>query len=330
MTGDLVTLPPGMLDLLLPMHLILDADGIIRHAGPTLAKVAGQALDGLRFDRVFALRRPSDPATAADLLRHDGRLRLALAGPPAVALRGQAVALDEGGVLVNLSFGISVVEAIADRALTAADFAVTDLTVELLYLVEAKGAVMRESTRLNESLKVAKAAAETQALSDTLTGLGNRRAMAETLARLIARRAPFGLMHLDLDHFKAVNDTLGHAAGDHVLTVVAQALREATRAADLVARIGGDEFVLILNDSTDLAPLAELGHRLIAALERPIRWNRQTCRISGSVGVTSTALYARPDPDRMLSDADEALYASKHAGRGTVTLARSGDLAATG
>lgn len=309
------------LDQLLPMHMLVAPDGDLRHIGPTLRKLAGADIRGLGILDVFDIRRPRDPASTSDLLRAPGgRLQLSLRDGPHTPLKGQAVALADGGLLVNLSLGISVVDAVARHHLTAADFAPTDLTIEMLYLVEAKTAVMRESLRLNARLNEAREQAESRALSDPLTGLGNRRAMDEALVKLVERRERFGLLHLDLDYFKDVNDTLGHAAGDHVLTVVAAILREVTRSRDILARVGGDEFVVLIRDQTDPETLTTLAARLIAALERPIRWNRRCCRISGSVGITTTDHYPRPDPDRMLCDADEALYVSKRSGRALATM----------
>jgi diguanylate cyclase (GGDEF)-like protein len=117
-----------------------------------------------------------------------------------------------------------------------------------------------------------------------------------------------------------VNDTLGHAAGDTVLAEVARVLTAMVRDNDLAARVGGDEFVVLFDGLTDAAQLAEIGRRIITRLERPIRFRKRTCRISGSIGITTTENYPTPDADRMLSDADTALYASKHAGRATVTI----------
>src|SRR5690606_16624789 len=122
----------------------------------------------------------------------------------------------EDEMLIDLSFGIAVIEAVRRHDLTATDFAATDLAVEMLYLAEARAAVMRAALSLNDRLRAARREAEALAMRDTLTGLGNRRALDEALQRLIARREPFGLMHLHLDYFKDVNDTLGHAAGDAV------------------------------------------------------------------------------------------------------------------
>ena len=131
--------------------------------------------------------------------------------------RGLAVPTGDGGMLLNLSFGIRLIDAVRQHALTDADFAATDMAVEMLYLVEVKQAVMTELRRLNLRLQGAKATAEEQALTDTLTGLRNRRALDVSLPALIGQGVAFGLMHIDLDYFKQVNDTLGHAAGDQVL-----------------------------------------------------------------------------------------------------------------
>ena len=228
------------------------------------------------------------------------------------------------GMLVNLSFGIAVAEAVRDHALTDADFAVTDLAIELLYLHEAKSAVMDELNGLNLRLQAARAAAEEQALTDPLTGLANRRALEIALCQaaetVVRGGRPFALMHLDLDFFKSVNDTLGHAAGDHVLTEVARVLREETRHEDVIARVGGDEFVLILRGLTDEGKLLALAGRIIARMEEPMSFEGKPCRISGSAGIAISTLYPVQNPDRILSDADLALYASKRGGRGRATV----------
>jgi len=179
---------------------------------------------------------------------------------------------------------------------------------------------MDESRRLNERLHGARLAAEEQAIPDTLTGLRNRRAMDQSLAGLAARGSEFALMHLDLDYFKTVNDTHGHAAGDHVLQAAARVLLDETRHGDTVARVGGDEFVLIFPGLVDEVRLARIAGRIVKRLEEPVEFQGKTCRISGSIGFTTSRFYEVPDLDQMLSDADVALYASKHKGRACTTM----------
>jgi diguanylate cyclase (GGDEF)-like protein len=179
---------------------------------------------------------------------------------------------------------------------------------------------MEELRQLNLRLHGAKAAAEEQALTDTLTGLRNRRALDHALAQTIEREIPFGLMHIDLDFFKTVNDTLGHAAGDHVLRQVARVLVDETRTGDTVARVGGDEFTVLLPRQTDPARLLTIANRIIAKLKQPMDFEGNPCRISASIGMTISTLYPAPLPEQMISDADLALYAGKHAGRGVARL----------
>ncbi|WP_323006752.1 diguanylate cyclase domain-containing protein [Pseudorhodobacter sp.] len=317
------------LDRLMPMHLWISGKGHIESAGSTLRKAFGaKTLVGGRFFDLFEVRRPGGVFTVEDMRRHDGaRLQIVPKDPCEVqGLRGVAVGLPKcGGVLVNLSFGIGVIEAVSAHRLTDADFAATDLAMELLYVVEAKTAVTEELRQLNLRLQGARDAAEEQALTDTLTGLRNRRALDATMSIWIDRKVPFGLMHIDLDYFKAVNDTLGHAAGDHVLCEVAKTLLSVTRAGDTVARVGGDEFVIVFRDLTDPTKLSGIADRVVAQLSEPSIFQGAVCRISASIGITISTDYGQPSADKMLSDADEALYACKNAGRGQAKLFRGVD-----
>lgn len=318
-----VQLQPACLNRFMPMFLVIDPEGRITVVGKTIAKLfAGQMLIGASLFDVFDLRRVGAITTVAALAARVAQPLTLTRRDGGGALRGLALPMAEGqGFLFNLSFGIGVVDAVRQYGLTDADFAATDLAIELLYVMEAKTAVMGELARLNHSLKGAKSAAEARALTDTLTGLGNRRALDAALAEVIGRGGRFALLHLDLDYFKAVNDTRGHAAGDHVLRAAAAALREATRAHDLVMRVGGDEFVIILTVPPDVPGLMRIAARIIEGLEAPIAWEGQDCRISGSIGIALSTQYAVPDGVTMQADADAALYASKRAGRGRATMA---------
>ena len=316
------------LDHLMPMHLCVSPSGRIISAGSTLAKLfPDTSLRAHSVFDVFEMRRPGGISSMADLTAHAGqRLYLGVIGCALPAMRGIVVPCAKGeGVLLNLSFGIGVIDAVRHHSLTDADFAPTDLTVELMYLVEAKSAVMDELRNLNLRLQGAKVVAEEQALTDTLTGLRNRRALESDLSVLARQSKPFCLMHIDLDYFKAVNDTLGHAAGDHVLREVAKVLCAETRHGDTVARVGGDEFVVVLPALGDATMLHQIAQRMINRLSVPMEFEGQPCRIAGSIGMTVSSHYPTPDIQRMFSDADQALYASKRAGRGRATLFQDSD-----
>ena len=311
----------AVLDVLCPMHVILSGSGHVRHTGATLQKLCpGRRLTGMAVFDLFEIRRPRDLRTMDDLRRAAGsKLHLQLRDPPRTAFKGVVAPWGDGAV-INLSFGIAILDAVRDHALTSADFAATDMTVEMLYLVEAKSAAMEAGRKLNQRLEGARIAAEEQAFTDTLTGLKNRRALDHVLRRTGRAGRPFALLHLDLDYFKAVNDTLGHPAGDHVLQRVAAILVEETREKDTVARTGGDEFVLVLQGPADPGRVARIARRIIARLEQPIPYDGRVCRISGSIGISLSGSYDSPDPGRMMADADLALYTSKRQGRARHTI----------
>ena len=315
MKGHLVH---DMLDVLCPMHVVLRANGEILSCGPTVQKIVPQSVVGSRFLDVFNIKRPRKIASMDALIENAGvRLKLQLRDMPDSQLQGVVMpGPDAGQMVVNLSFGISVVDAVSYYDLTAADFAATDLTVEMLYLVEAKSAAMEASRRLNERLEIARVEAQEMALTDTLTGLKNRRAVDLELSAVLDEGTPFALMHIDLDFFKAVNDTLGHAAGDYVLQRVAAIMNRETRKVDVVARVGGDEFVILIKGTEDHAHIDRIGKRIIEKLQTPMCFENEICRISGSIGTVVAGDYTDPTADLLLGDADAALYAAKHAGRG--------------
>lgn len=307
--------PVEMLHRFCPMHVVLDKTGHIVQAGPTLHKVAGEGLDGKRFLEVFEIHRPRSVESMHDLLQTEGRkLHLRRRSGVRTSLKGVLVSDGRGGAVINLSFGISVIDAVRDYALTSTDFAPTDLAVEMLYLVEAKSAAMDASRNLNTRLQGAMVAAEKRAFTDTLTGLCNRRAVDQVLERICRSGHPFSLMHIDLDFFKQVNDTMGHAAGDHVLRCAARAMNDASRKDDTVARVGGDEFVIIYNTLTNRDRLSQLAKRLISGIEQPVMFEGRECHVSASIGIFSSDGSDR-DPAQVMEQADCALYAAKRAGR---------------
>ncbi len=176
--------------------------------------------------------------------------------------------------------------------------------------------------------KATEARLEHAALHDPLTGLANRTLFRDRLHLEIARcrrnGAHFALFWLDLDRFKEVNDRLGHEAGDSVLKAVAERLQAVVREEDTVARIGGDEFVVLRaahgspEGSQTAAALAE---RLVAAMDDPVDCAGVPVRIGLSVGVSLTEVEGL-EADRLLRAADRALYRAKDSGRGRAVVAR--------
>ena len=329
MDGDLrhpgFTLGHASLGQLMPMYLWLDAAGRIRGAGPTMLKLLGEGALGQSLDTLFALRNGGDEASVMALVRAP-KLHMTLRAAPRTAFKGVAVPLmAEGGVLLNLSFGYGVREAVRDHGLSATDFAGTDLAIELLYLHEAKTAVMGELTRMADRLQSAKSRAEAQAMTDPLTGLGNRRAMETGLERLLSAGEGFALVHIDLDYFKQVNDTLGHAAGDHVLAEIAGKLRSSVRGGDMVARVGGDEFVMLLPGCLHETALTRVGKTIYDHMRVPILFDSQRCKVALSMGAVLVPPGTADSGHGLLADADRALYASKGAGRGRMMLWTDGE-----
>ena len=168
--------------------------------------------------------------------------------------------------------------------------------------------------RANRELEKMRGDAERDAVIDELTGLQNRRGLSREIARRRASpRAGAAVLHLDLDRFKQINDTLGHAAGDQILRHAAEILRDNTRANDFIARIGGDEFVIIADFNGDQHAIMDLASRLIRAMRRPIRVEGEICNFGASIGVDLTS--DAPDLGAMVLNADIALYRAKAGGR---------------
>ena len=161
-----------------------------------------------------------------------------------------------------------------------------------------------------------------QALHDPLTGLPNRSLLRDRIQQGLARASRNGLgvavIFLDLDHFKLINDTQGHAAGDTLLQAVAGRLSATVRAGDTVARFGGDEFVVVGETVKDADEATHLAERLRLALDEPFDLGGDPAYVSASLGVVLGAPTATPDD--LLRDADAAMYHAKSAGRSRTQL----------
>ncbi len=157
-----------------------------------------------------------------------------------------------------------------------------------------------------------------QANFDALTGLPNRRLFRDRLDQEVkkARRSGHSvcLMFLDLDRFKEVNDLLGHDAGDQLLVEAAQRLTKCVRSSDTVARLGGDEFTVILAALSDLSHVEDVAQKILEYLAAPFFLNQHNVYVSGSIGITIYEADAAT-PEQLISNADQAMYAAKNAGR---------------
>ena len=158
-----------------------------------------------------------------------------------------------------------------------------------------------------------------QTLHDALTGLPNRTLLRDRLGHALSRSArvdgsSVALLFLDLDHFKLVNDSLGHASGDAILVEAAARLRATVRPSDTVARFGGDEFVVCCEDVRSGTETIAMAERILRTMRDPFIAAGQELRLSTSIGI---ALATRPDetPEALLRDADTALYVAKGDGR---------------
>ena len=165
---------------------------------------------------------------------------------------------------------------------------------------------------------------EHQARTDPLTGLQNRRGFEANAVQFM--RSPdlsavggFGLILLDLDRFKPINDMFGHAVGDIVLRELAMRLRQQVRPGDIVARLGGDEFAILVRDISD-GGLTRLADRLVSAMDPPVSTPVGDVSASVSVGATPSMASDRDIQD-VVARADRALYEVKEAGRGTWKVA---------
>jgi len=174
--------------------------------------------------------------------------------------------------------------------------------------------------RMAAEVSAREAEVSEMARSDALTGLPNRRAFVDALEQALARarrgEQGFAVLYLDLDHFKDINDTLGHPVGDLLLQAVAQRLRAGVREIDTVARFGGDEFAVIeaaIREPTDAAVLAD---KLLKTISEPFSLQGNEVRTGTSVGITLYGPEAS-DAETLLSNADIALYRAKSEGRGT-------------
>jgi diguanylate cyclase (GGDEF)-like protein len=188
---------------------------------------------------------------------------------------------------------------------------------------------MRERTMFSAFLhditqrKAMEAEREREARHDALTGLLNRRAFMELLPQALARAdrsgSPLALLFLDLDGFKAVNDTLGHEAGDTLLRHAGAVLQQSVRQTDSVVRLAGDEFVVVLeNLSLGAADGYIVAEKILEKLSAPLLLQHGQARVSASIGMAVYAPGSGRTPSALIHEADRWMYQAKQAGKSLV------------
>ncbi len=192
--------------------------------------------------------------------------------------------------------------------------------VEIATMLAAEAAMALENARLYDEIRH-------QALHDGLTGLANRVLFRDRVVQALERSRgrdgrPFGVLFIDLDDFKVVNDTLGHARGDDVLVAAAMRVAASLRPADTAARLGGDEFAVLLDDVGDEETALSIAIRLADALREPIELGDASPMIAASIGVAVSGTDGETADD-LLRNADVAMYAAKSSSRGRAELFRS-------
>ncbi|MEN9510146.1 MAG: hypothetical protein RLZZ621_2709 [Gemmatimonadota bacterium] len=265
--------------------LVVDVDSTIRFVSPSVERVLGRKVDALFGARAFLLAHPDD-ADAVELLLHR------------VAKQPDG----EESLLCRMNHGAGGwrwVEIVCSNRLEA----------ESIHGIIMNIRDVTERRELEGKL-------EWQAFHDPMTGLANRVLFADRVAHALSRReraeSNIGVLFIDLDHFKAVNDTFGHQAGDAVLREAARRIQHEVRSSDTVARLGGDEFAVLLEDVDD-QECGETAERLLRQLNLPYRINGRDAFAGASIGVA----VAEPDTtfEELVGDADVAMYVAKGEGR---------------
>jgi diguanylate cyclase (GGDEF)-like protein/PAS domain S-box-containing protein len=268
---------------LCPIGLALTAEGgRIIEANPALGRLLGYDAESLEGRRLLDLTHPDDRATSA-------------------------------------AAGASVIdrerdETTLNKRYVRSDGTVVDVCVTMIVL-DDPGGEARKLTQVEDltSQRARETRLEQQLERDPLTGLTNRRGLDRRLEPLLEPEGKepgptWAVLYVDLDDFKDVNDRFGHRTGDKVLEVVGQILDKGTREDDLVARVGGDEFVVVMRIANP-AEADSAVERLSEALDRPIRVGAETVHVRASIGA---AIPRRDDsPDEVLERADREMYRSK-------------------
>jgi predicted signal transduction protein with EAL and GGDEF domain len=336
------SLSPHLFTAAFPFHLVIDRELRIRQAGPSLRRLCPTIENDARFESHFTVATPRSASTFDAMAGRPRTMFLlrSVAGRD-VTLRGQMLydELDEMLFFVGSPW-VTDTAALAGLDLTLDDFAASDAVIDYVLLLQNQAASLATARDLAARLQKSTEELTHQAFHDSLTGLPNRNMLADRVQAVVAPAHDstcehFSVLMLDLDGFKAVNDSYGHSTGDELLRIVAERLRSTTRPGDLVARFGGDEFAILVEPGNDgrsephgvnrCADLGAAGHpltaalvadRAMAALREPVNLPPPadvTIQIAASVGIAACG--GATTAEDILRNADLAMYAAKCAGK---------------
>ena len=268
---------------------VLDADTSVRYASPSVQRVLGYEPELLEGTRFIDLVHPDETTKVLSFLTGMG---------------------DASGQTGLLEFQLRC----HDDSYVMAE----TLRTSLLHDDNVRGIVLNtrditERKRLEEQLRH-------QAFNDSVTNLANRALFNDRVSHAIERqerdRKPIAVLVMDLDDFKTINDSLGHAAGDSVLREGGERLKVCLRAADTAARLGGDEFAILLEDGGDGIQAVEVADRVMQALEAPINLENKEVFVRASLGIAVAEGEDPQNAEEILRNADVAMYMAKERGKG--------------
>jgi len=272
--------------------MVVDADSTVQYVSPSVERVLGYGVDELEGSKLTTLIHPEDKAQILQFLtsgERDG---------------------DSHPGLIEL------------RMRHRKDFwlHVETLRTNLLHDPNVNGIVL--NTRDISERKAFEEQLQHQAFHDSVTNLANRALFKDRVDHALERQSredrPISVLFMDLDDFKTINDSLGHAAGDRLLAEVGDRLKTCLRSADTAARLGGDEFAILLEDGGQGIEAAEVATRIMAALEAPFTLDHKEVFARASIGIATASQDKEGNPQNaedLLRDADVAMYMAKEAGK---------------
>jgi diguanylate cyclase (GGDEF)-like protein/PAS domain S-box-containing protein len=272
--------------------MVVDADSTIRYMSPSVERVLGHEPNELEGTKLTVLIHPEDRTHVLQFLTTGGRGSEAPPGLTEFRMRHE----DDFWLHVEA------------------------LRTNLLQDENVRGIVL--NTRDVSERKAFEEQLSHQAFHDAVTGLANRALFKDRVEHALERQSrasiPVSVLFMDLDDFKTINDSLGHAAGDRLLGEVGDRLKSSLRQADTAARLGGDEFAILLEDGGDGVDAAEVAVRILAALEGPFHLEGKEVFVRASIGIASddTSTAGPEGAEELLRNADVAMYMAKEAGKG--------------